>query len=155
MNTMPLFTDEDLMVDEPETGPEAPDARVKLHQAEEERDLAKMELAKAKNDFQFMQNWNKQLKEELRLERGLRVEAQRKRSAAMPVALFLGAAVLAFLVILATNSLLVADRLGEPLAAFFIGCCAFFAGMVWDRSNVADKMKGGKTGGNGGLQNAG
>lgn len=154
MESMKLFTDEDLMDDQMSAEAAPLSAEEQLQQAEEARERALLERDKAKKDCDTLKNRNTQLMKELRQERALRVAAQQKKSAAMPAAMLIGAAVLALLVILATNSLLVADRLGEPLAFFFIGCCAFFAGMVWERTDVKNKKKGGKSSGNVGLQNA-
>ena len=155
MESMKLFTDEDLMDDQMSTEAAPLSAEDQLQQAKEAREMALLERDKAKKDCDALKNRNTQLMKDLRQERALRVAAQQKKSAAMPAAMLIGAAVLALLVILATNSLLVVDRLGEPLAFFFIGCCAFFGGMVWERTDVANKKKGGKASGNGGLQNAG
>lgn len=152
MESMKLFTDEDLMDDQISTEAAPLSAEEQLQQAEEAREMALLERDKAKKDCDTLKNRNTQLMKELRQERALRVAAQQKKSAAMPAAMLIGAAVLALLVILATNSRV--DRLGEPLAFFFIGCCAFFGGIVWERTDVTNKKKGGKASGNGGLQNA-
>ena len=155
MESMKLFTDEDLMDDQMSTEAATLSAEEQLQQAKEAREMALLERDKAKKDCDALKNRNTQLMKDLRQERALRVAAQQKKSAAVPVALCAASAILACLVILATNSMLVAEKLGEPLSFFLFGCCAFFSGMVWDRSGATEKLKGGKKNGNVGLQSAG
>ena len=145
MNEMPLFTDQEL--DEalmghderhvPEGNPEE-----LLWQAMEEREMAVRERDKARQELAGVKNKLAYERTLVRKERELRVAAEKRKPLHIPVIAFFGSAVLAVLVIAATNNLLVADQLGEPLAFFFIGCCAFFSGMVWDRSDVAKKLQG-------------
>ena len=155
MESMKLFTDEDLMDEKAPVEQEAPSLEEQLARALESREMARMALKKANEHNAALKRRAEDCMEKLRQERALRAAAQHKKSAAVPVALFVGSAILACLVILATNSMLVAEKLGEPLSFFFFGCCAFFSGMVWDRSGATEKLKGGKKNGNVGLQSAG
>lgn len=147
MNGMTLFTDEDLMENQEAQTPKTTEEQ--LQETMEELELVRQERNKLKEGYGNAQNLIKQLKVSVRQERELRLAASRRKPLILPVIGIAACVVLAILVIIATNSYLVAEQLGEPLAFFFIGCCAFFAGMIWDRCDPMQKLKGGVPCGNG------
>lgn len=146
MSEMTLFTDEDLMENQEAQTPKT--AEEQLQETMEELELVRQERNKLREGYGNAQNLIKQLKASIRQERELRVAASRRKPLILPVIGIAACVVLAILVIIATNSYLVAEQLGEPLAFFFIGCCAFFVGMIWDRCDPMQKLKGGTANGN-------
>ena len=148
MSEMTLFTDEDLMEDQEAQTEKNQTPEEALWQAQEELELTRQERDKFKADSSAANKLVAQWKMAARKERELRVAAQRRKPLLLPLLGIAGCVVMAILVFIATNNKLVVDQLGEPLAFFFIGCCAFFAGLIWDRCDPLQKMKGGAHNGN-------
>lgn len=145
-----LFTDMDLMENQEEqTEQMSKTLEEQLQEAREELELVRQERNKLKADSLTAIKLITQLKTAARKERELRLAASRRKPVVLPIMAIVACVVLAILVMVATNSYLVAGQLGEPLTFFFIGCCAFFAGMIWDRCDPLQKLKGGMANGNG------
>ena len=149
MSEMTLFTDEDLREDQETQTEKNQTLEETLWQAQEELALMRQERDKFKEDSYAANKLVAQWKMAARKERELRVAAQRRKPVVLPLLGVAACVVLAILVFIATNHQLVVDQLGNPVAFAFIGFAAFFGGMIWNRCDPLQKLKGVVANGNG------
>lgn len=114
--------------------------RDQLKQAEHDRDLEILARQRADHKAAELAKKAENLQEQIKNEReSFRIQLRRtsmrnSKSVKAPCLLLAGFAVLAMLVNLCMNKGLMSHLLGEPVGYGCLAVCAFFAGVVWDRT---------------------